>query len=417
MISLKNKIGMVIGILVALAIVAASGIYIGKNLQSNPLSRGQGGKIFGNPTEKQDASSKPAAWISPIMGQQHFAIGGKDSADGINILFIPQRITDLQTIGPIIKKLFSGDTINGKKGLLDVAPFNKYSDRFNVSYMDKNIDENLFDCQREEMNPDALPKFQYYHWCDWEKIKQYYGIYDPNYIVLIFDNMPAGYSSYGGEIQQLQADLPNINDVFIHEFGHQFGGLADEYGGGAGRISDICGTATDDSCYNSYLKEISPVPNIDRLGCPKWCNSYDLSGLLALNENCSKYKTQDQCTIFPGCTWFVSAHPFLHSNCVISDSFDVNIGKECQEGAQCIFGANYGQFAFKSSLHNIMKDMVAESGFDEPSMRHLDKIMQCCYPRIESADCNNFRDKFKNLPSETNPYLAIAYAKIFHCGQ
>ncbi|MFH0820670.1 MAG: hypothetical protein V1908_02740, partial [Candidatus Peregrinibacteria bacterium] len=126
---------------------------------------------------------------------------------------------------------------------------------------------------------------------------------------------------------------PSVS-VFVHEFGHSFGGLKDEY-----FTSDV-------------FDDPSQYPNCDLFGCPKWC-----SGNSPLPEpqydECSKIIEKNRCensSFTPGCIWLS-----LYGNEVCRGLFsDENFGASCLEGYGCYQGCE-GLNGYRSKLScNIM---------------------------------------------------------------
>lgn len=350
-------------------------------------------------------------------------------------MFIPQRISNISEIRQKIEKILyaSGNADeNGQSfaGLFGTGPFSQFKDKFNVFYVDRNIDENYFSCYLETSDPSAPPKWNMGHGCDDGLIKKAYKIFNPDYIAVLFD-LPPGYHSTGGEIQYLEANNPSLVFTFVHEFGHQFGGLADEYittsspayncgswenetppmpNIAAGNVVKV---PLDYNCFANYLGGIAVYPNLDTLGCPKWCKSYDLNKLLAENELCGEIRDENECAAKNDggiCTWFKTKHPFLNTNCVRTQGYE-NIGINCTGNSQCVIGGDYGQLAFNPGI----SIMGGGTKFNQPSENHLANILQCCYPRKNDDACNSFRNKFSNPSQSANYYLKIAYRKIVDC--
>ena len=353
------------------------------------------------------------------LGEKKYIQGSGKSDEKIDILFIPQNIADISLMEPFIKKIFFNEKGAPEgRGLFNTEPFTAYKDKFNIFYAGKNLDSEYFNCYLEQQDPNGPLKWQLHQSCDNLKVQDTYKIFNPDYIIVIFD-LPPGYTSSGGELQFLDIDTPNFAWTFVHEFGHQFGGLADEYIT-TGSPSYHCGAwiqvspeyGSDYNCFESYAKAISIYPNIDTLGCPKWCDSYDNNKLIEENQLCSGI-TEQECADKNGgstCTWFKTKHPFFNSNCVRTTGWE-NIGINCIENSQCVFGGDYGQLAFNPGV----SIMTGGLEFNNPSKNHLANILQCCYPRINSNYCNTFRSKFINPPTDANSHLKIAYQKIVDC--
>jgi hypothetical protein len=106
--------------------------------------------------------------------------------------------------------------------------------------------------------------------------------------------------------------------TFIHEFGHSFGGLKDEY-----------------STLKIY-DDPAQYPNCDSFGCPKWC-----SGSPVLPEpqytECSKITDETECknaALTPSCQWIQ-----IYGNYVcMGTNSNLNFGVDCLDGYGCYQG-------------------------------------------------------------------------------
>lgn len=379
-------------------------------------------------TEKFKKQTKPEEGEKKLvtsvdLGQKINLLENGSTDKKIDLLFIPQNVIDFDLLESKIKDILykaNPDPNMHPISFFNTEPFKSYKNGFNIAYINKNIDEDFFKCWREEPDPNGPPKWHLGHGCDDELIKEAYKIFNPDYIIVIFDNFPPGYNSLGGEIQYLEMDLGDeLGFTFIHEFGHQFGGLADEY---IVTISPsyYCGGFEQEQGFNeciaNYSKAVAIYPNVDTLGCPKWCENYNINKLLEENKICGQINNAEDCAshgdIGQSCTWFNFKHPWFNTNCVLAQGFE-NIGINCEENTQCIFGADYGQLAFDAGYGNIMDGGLKFIG---PSEEHLESFLKCFHLKQESIKdqfCEDFVNKFKDLPSDIlNVYLKIAYEKM-----
>jgi hypothetical protein len=346
------------------------------------------------------------------LGKKKVLLNSGSSDQKIDLLFIPQRIQDMSKIPEIVNELLNNPVRDSAAtGLFSIAPFKGNINRFNVAYVDKNLDEDYFDCTLEK--PEAgKPTFALRHGCDYKKISERYSKFNPDYIVVLFD-LPSGYQSTGGVVQRLDIDSPDKVNTFVHEWGHQFGGLADAYPY-TGSPSFHCGTAQDTSCFEEYNQALEFYPNLDVLGCPKWCESYDLDKLIEINKICTKITNQQECEKFNLggiCTWFETKHPYLNSHCIKVQTFQ-DIGINCLEDTKCWMGGDYSPLAFNPG-DGIMQDRQGK--FSKPSLDHLTSILDCCYPRKNTAKCKQFRNSLLNVPDKVNYHLSVAFSKIVSC--
>ena len=358
------------------------------------------------------------------LGKKTWVLYNGSPSEKLDLLFIPSNISNFSTLRSKLNDILykSGTDINGEPmvSLFNIEPFKSYKNRFNVAYVNKNINESLFGCWKEESDPTKPPQ-RLHFLCNDDKIKEEYKIFEPDYIIVVF-NEADHYTSSGGEIQYLNINLESssrfatLSWTFVHEFGHQFGGLADEYVT-TGSPSRHCGTAASYTCFENYKKALEYYPNLDTLGCPKWCQSYDLNKdeiLMRENNECGEIKNQENCraTLALSCTWFDLKHPFFNTHCVSTQGVS-NIGINCEGDTICAFGGDYGQLAFNPGPGI----MGGGTKFNKPFKEHLESILDCCYPRKETSSCQNFRNQFQNIPASASilPDLREAFNKISSC--
>jgi len=364
----------------------------------------------------KSAQQNTTSTQKPRLGVKKYILQNDEPSKKLDLIFIPANITNFSSLQSKIEEILykNGKDVNDRPiaSLFNTEPFINYKNKFNVAYIDKNIDETFFNCWQGQSNMTNQALFR----CDEEKLQEAYKIFDPDYIIVIFNHTLRGFGgSSGGTIQYLDINLTlgQLGWTFMHEFGHQFGSLADEYSYQKSPAFP-CGDTNNLSCFENYYRDtIKIIPNLDTLGCPEWCTSYDLSldTVLTLDNNtCSQGKTEQECKSIteqtfgsPTCIWFNLPHPFFKINCV-SHVGTKNIGINCKPNTECIFGGD-GQLTFKPSSNSIMNN-AGSITFNQPSKEHLENILKCCYPRQENELCTNFRNQFKN---------ASQYEKIFNC--
>ena len=164
----------------------------------------------------------------------------------------------------------------------------------------------------------------------------------------------------------------------VHEFGHSFGGLQDNYLGwvlydGNERLMDTM------------------APNVDVAGCQKWCQSnsgpYETSctkiaseiecrrheRTMEYVENQPKWSCNDP---YKCCVWLSEPDPFFQTR-FINFRDDKNIGINCYKNSGCYFGSN-GQGAWRSTLdHGIMTDEQQKTlEFEDVSKRALEEKLK-----------------------------------------
>lgn len=212
-----------------------------------------------------------------------------------------------------------------------------------------------------------------------------------------------------------------LKQLFLHEFGHSFGLLADEYiqffrfdANPSHGIIDITGTS-----------EINI--NIDSAGCPKWCNSFKPVSEYTSSQ-CHKIINENECRNFGRinreckkssesapdykdcCVWFEEKQPYFNSNCVPAIGLE-NIGINCIPGAGCYFGALYGQQIWRSirdKNESIMDDHMLSENYNAVSIRHLQKVFDCCYPKtctgFPAQECSKFTSQWSGIEAFVSPF-------------
>lgn len=151
-------------------------------------------------------------------------------------------------------------------------------------------------------------------------------------------------------------NLGDAPSVTIHEFGHSFGLLADEY------------NMTDDPDVGRQSSQTSKA-NCDVFACPKWC-----SGTSSLQEpECSSIYDEKICQKqkYNGisCHWSkknkACDYPYesteAHPDGIFSKA--LNYGQSCQTDTACYYGCG-GVDGYRSSLSSIMNGVFFAHGID-----------------------------------------------------
>lgn len=356
------------------------------------------------------------------LGKKVYILNNGDPRGKLDLLFIPRNVSDFSVLESNINNILFN---TGITSLFNTEPFKSHQSQFNISYVDKNINEIFFDCPRDK--PDLTKPIQLrFFVCNNNKIKEVYARFDPDYIVVISND--SEHISSAGEILYLNESLGSslvsyrrLGRTFVHEFGHQFGGLVDEYA--VVPFSEgPCRTSQNYECFKNYAEALKIYPNLDTIGCPKWCKSYDINkdtSLTERNKFCGAAKNSEECKTLTsqyGCVWFELEHPFFNSHCITELAGNNNIGINCDDNTGCYFGGDYGQLAFNPG-GSVMSGSTMNRGFNEPSKKHLESILKCCYSRQETDFCNNFRNKFKDIPVSAlvGSIFRTVYNKIISC--
>ncbi len=310
----------------------------------------------------------------PLMAQSLPNLGNKidylingPSATSLNILFLYRQSIALSNIPPTISKFSVYFTQSDF--------YKDHANQINYSYIDVPIDELYFGCSGS------------FFVCTKDNLiyNLYKSRYESDQIVLL---TATDQGAHAGPIVYVgtEVDAPTL----IHEFSHALAALGDEYVLPNVQLSQ-CGNL----CFSDWSANLPAKPNLDSVGCAKWCSSYNLQPLLSENSICSSNRDERSC-FNAGCTWFADPHPFLGSKCVIRKS-DINIGLSCQPATGCYYGADFYQIAFRSSVSSIMNSQYLDQTFNQISRQQLNTIFSCCFPRSNSPVCQSFQSQNMNF--------------------
>lgn len=268
----------------------------------------------------------------------------------VDIVFVPDNYMSEEELfsGQIlsfrtrVEKFIDYNSIYG--GLFSKEPFKSNKNLFNVHILNISEDKN---CQIPGENGGDQ-----YGCMLWAKEKATL-CQDIDTIIVLSNDLSgtggqSGYAFTGQNFAQItpfstgREEAMNRPDLyidpwiktFVHEFGHSFGNLKDEY------------------YTNDDYGDVSGFTNCDSFGCPKWCN-----GITALPEpqyeECSKINNQNDCensNLIPACIWTQ-----LYGEYVCRGTFSYeNFGANCLEGYGCYQGCE-GLSGYRSMLEcNIM---------------------------------------------------------------
>lgn len=152
-----------------------------------------------------------------------------------------------------------------------------------------------------------------------------------------------GYSYKNNDLFESPFGEPQT--VIVHETGHAFANLGDEY---------------FENLYSARYNETLDVPNIDREGCPKWCN-----GTLDFSKPYyDAYANLKACLqpFIDSAGKLITGNDAVIGNCESTYQVkemggweNLELGSGCMNGAACYFNA-YGLLEWRSSLDSIMKN-------------------------------------------------------------
>jgi len=362
-----------------------------------------------------------------IFNDFKYLIENGNSEEKLDIFFIRFNITEEDFENAIDSILYSKgrQILNSpcgnitSRGLFEVEPFKSFQNKFNIEYADKQLDFNYFNCQyKQSLGLVSKPGL----YCNWRELKKNIP-FNPEIIVVIGKD----FQTFANEEIILMGDPHSSSvdtnagyeDSFVHEFGHAFGGLTDEYGASFTSncdndcyyvtLPDPCINSKDPSCFSRTEKEISLVPNEDIIGCPKWCEEYDENKLDELSERCISVNNKQDCFLMHGCLWFEQKHPWFNANCVPGTT-EINIGIDCN----CMLRRHFNHLSFSQACTDGGMMWSQYGDFNPVSKEHLKTALECCFPKSNSVKCRGFSEKFK-LSSEINSYFGFAYDKFAEC--
>ena len=227
---------------------------------------------------------------------------------------------------------------DGSRGILSREPFSSNADRFNFYYLNKSED---WGCAYDldicvDIAAENCPFF--------------------DHAILLMNRDTYGGSGRNLELAWTYMSMPEgiiisnpltIQTIISHEYGHTFG-LGDE--------------------YRSIGVDSNRYPNLDVLGCPRWCGGVPLFP----DNECSRLPNEADCfNTLGSCDWSDEY------NACFSLNVSIDYGQECIENSGCYpFGI---RGLFHSSLKSMMSDMMSD--FNEVSIRHINNVFRCCYPQ------------------------------------
>jgi len=173
------------------------------------------------------------------------------SDDRINIVFLPVGYKSLEKFrNDILRHI---DLNSRNNGLFSFEPFKSNKGRFNVYYVNETVNLGCsLDCE-------GIPSMMC---CNDDKIVEAASQCPADQIIVLADKPQfCGSATFYAKICSYGISPM----VMMHEFGHSFGGLGDEY--------------NYEEVYPEYVKTINSYelnfPNCDKPGCEKWKNITD----------------------------------------------------------------------------------------------------------------------------------------------
>lgn len=294
--------------------------------------------------------------------------------------------------------------INGEgspkdNGLLSEPPFRDYQDSFNLWYINKTLPYNKNTFSEDISYLSNL--------CSYLNKRQE--------IQLVQSSSGLAYAILGGVeggwmviFDRLNWGIQYHRDIILHEFGHSFGGLGDEYYSGfvtdgnpsiincdvadsetacskwcSGKptlVEDLnnalCEDTSDlESCYKKVFSENLPCDWYDENN-----NIFGKTGCINIVKICTSIHNRDTCensepvrSTEKICYWADTVDPYFQSNCIPVKSHGVNIGKNCINDTGCFQGCSASNW-FRSSVQSKMYN--ANSPWKYINEQHLRSLLE-----------------------------------------
>jgi hypothetical protein len=168
--------------------------------------------------------------------------------------------------------------------------------------------------------------------------------------------------------------------ITVHEFGHTFGGLGDEY-----LYNFHSDGRPNDATFTPLQFEIINLD--DTPGCPKWCSGEPRF----VQDECTVISDETECkqhnrvlssdgkwwtprSLTTSCVWLPQLHPVFKSRCVKIYG-DVNIGTNCLPGSGCYYGAQNSQTWERSVPTSIMSILEDDMPFCPICVTHMAQLL------------------------------------------
>ncbi len=153
--------------------------------------------------------------------------------DKIDVLFLAEGYTSGQTAK------FKADARKLADYLVSKEPFRTYRDRFNFRYVaavseEGGTDEPDRGIFKRTILSSSFNTFnieRYITTMDHHTLRELASAVPYDHVVVLTNHERYGGAGFYNFYSIFCSDMPELGDVFVHEFGHQFAGLADEYDG------------------------------------------------------------------------------------------------------------------------------------------------------------------------------------------
>ncbi|MFH0803590.1 MAG: peptidoglycan-binding protein [Candidatus Tagabacteria bacterium] len=328
-----------------------------------------------------------------------------DPKGKINLFFISDGFSN-SNIDIFEKNVNWALNLNGiSHGLFSKTPYKENKNMFNAY---KISSENIFDCLlTHNSGPAALP-------CDTNNILnipvEFCGISKIDQVILVGYPYSANSENRSGiwSNENLSVLLSNLTDESViqgsinHEVGgHGIGGLGDEY-----------------YSSNQYKESWNMWPNVDQIGCPKWCSGKINTNVACyqtylewnecvqsyLDQICKNGDEEYKCGISES---IKKCHDDVYQKEIDAGRFlpNCDLGLSCLQGTGCYWGAGYSLANFRSVKDGIMYASYVDGIYGPVGEREITK-------RIKSTSTSTITQSPQPIPSASENFTFEQMANI-----
>jgi hypothetical protein len=303
---------------------------------------------------------------------------GDGNPEHLDIIFVPSGFNEqnIQTtvkdeINTIISGVDNSPLLGQQTGFLDLSIIKENEDKINIYLVVEDVKSS---CQTDNCNLEEVTAFSLEK-CPFFEIEKDMLVNFKN------EEMGMAYAVYSENLTiKYVIASPGVGTTFIHEFGHAFAGLNEEYffSGilfseekfyGANEQPSGWGSANcdlneepctqwcegvDENMYDFYLEKRNLMLNCsDILDQQDEISWQDICPNLNLGEVWGVEKEAETCA---NLTWYETSI-YKKNVCTlntIGPLKNINFGINCEENTGCYFGCGGGMNAFRSSLFSIM---------------------------------------------------------------
>ncbi len=237
------------------------------------------------------------------------------------------------------------------EGILSIEPFQSNAEKFNFYFIDDYRD---LDCDSSTTCKSNVAR----------NLAEQCGGYD-EVIVLVNSDNARGWAYLNGHfaVSRAYSRFGPAPGVTVHEFGHSFGGLSDEY----------VNTAHESK---TWLPNCEPANTTD--ACSDWCSGEPVEPETIFNE-CNYILDMDTCEDDWGCMWLDVPDPYFGTSCV-GKYYLESVGTECQEGTGCYWQCD-GYSGWRPTFDSCIMFTIQENDnvFDPVCQNHLNSLLDNYY--------------------------------------